>query len=444
LYNLYVGIAGPELSTEISMNRALLVAFHFPPIQVSSGVQRTLAHTRYLPERGWEPLVLTAHPRAYQIKHDDQLRDIPDDTIVARAFALDSARHLAIAGRYLDTLALPDRWCSWLLGGVFRGLRMIRRYRPSVIWSTYPIATAHLIALVLHRLTGLPWVADFRDSMTEEGYPREGMRRKVFVWIERRTLRACSKAVFTTPGAIQMYAERYPEIPNDHWVQIPNGYNEAIFADVEADLESRENPVNHSQRRTLVHSGVIYPSERDPEPFFQALSALKKNGVIDAGNLQVILRSTGHEELFTPMLTKYDIQDIVTLAPGVGYRDALREVMAADGLLVLQAANCNHQIPAKIYEYFRSRRPIFAMTDKDGDTARTLLDAGIDAIAPLDDADAISRRLGEFLEQLRDGTAPKASEDAIRESSREYASEVLAGIFAQLNKTTPQVSSLPG
>jgi hypothetical protein len=160
--------------------------------------------------------------------------------------------------------------------------------------------------------------------------------------------------------------------------------------------------------------------------------------------LQIILRATGHEELFKPMLAKYDIQEIVTLAPGVGYRDALREVMAADGLLVLQAANCNHQIPAKIYEYFRSRRPIFAMTDKDGDTARTLMDAGIDAIAPLDDAATIARCLEQFLGQLRDGTASRASEDAISKSSREYASEILAGIFAQVKNTDSQPSSLPG
>ena len=135
------------------------------------------------------------------------------------------------------------------------------------------------------------------------------------------------------------------------------------------------------------------------------------------------------------MIDKYDIRDIVTLAPGVGYRDALREVLGADGLLVLQAANCNHQIPAKIYEYFRSRRAIFALTDKDGDTARTLMDAGIDAIAPLDDAAVISLRLEEFLRQLKDGTAAIASEDAITKSSRQYASEILAEIFTQLNKT---------
>jgi hypothetical protein len=63
---------------------------------------------------------------------------------------------------------------------------------------------------------------------------------------------------------------------------------------------------------------------------------------------------------------------VVLLAPALPYREALRETMDVDGLLVFQAANCNHQIPTKIYEYFRTRRPILALTDPSGDTAAAL------------------------------------------------------------------------
>ena len=38
-------------------------------------------------------------------------------------------------------------------------------------------------------------------------------------------------------------------------------------------------------------------------------------------------------------------------------------MLRADGLLILQAANCNEQIPAKLYKYLRARRPIVALTD---------------------------------------------------------------------------------
>ena len=52
------------------MKRLLMIAYHFPPLAGSSGVQRALRFARYLPEFGWEPVVLTVHKRAY-----DQVRE---------------------------------------------------------------------------------------------------------------------------------------------------------------------------------------------------------------------------------------------------------------------------------------------------------------------------------------------------------------------------------
>ena len=52
-------------------------------------------------------------------------------------------------------------------------MKMIRELKPAAIWSTYPIATAHLIGAELHRKTGLPWIADFRDPMAQDGYPAD-------------------------------------------------------------------------------------------------------------------------------------------------------------------------------------------------------------------------------------------------------------------------------
>ena len=94
------------------MKRVLMIAYHFPPLAGSSGIQRTLRFMRHLPEFGWEPLVLTAHPRAYERTSSDQLADIPEGIVVARAPAFDAARHFAIAGRYPRFLARPDRWAQ--------------------------------------------------------------------------------------------------------------------------------------------------------------------------------------------------------------------------------------------------------------------------------------------------------------------------------------------
>jgi hypothetical protein len=81
-----------------------MVAFHFPPQRGSSGIQRTLKFAHYLPALGWQPLVLSAAPRAYL---DAGGAAYLGPAEVTRAFALDTARHLALRGRYLQLLALP-------------------------------------------------------------------------------------------------------------------------------------------------------------------------------------------------------------------------------------------------------------------------------------------------------------------------------------------------
>jgi glycosyltransferase involved in cell wall biosynthesis len=412
------------------VKRVLMIAYHYPPMRGSSGIQRTLKFSRYLGEHNWHPVVLSAHPRAYASTSDDQMKEIPADVPVHRAFALDSSRHLAIKGRYLGALALPDRWASWWFGGVASGLRLIRKYRPEVIWSTYPIATAHLIALCLHRLTGIPWVADMRDPMTDTSYPPDPLTRRVYQWIERQTVLHCDLVVCTTPGTIKMYRERFPDIPESRFSLIENGYDEENFASAEAGLPPATTL--NAGPFLLVHSGVIYPSERDPIPFFQALAELASQGQISSETLHVRLRATGHDEYLKKLIEEYDIGALVSLAPPVSYREALSEMLTADGLLVLQAANCNHQIPAKLYEYVRARRPILALTVPGSDTANTLTAAGVNTIGRLDSKSDIAEKLVQFLDLAKAGKSQVPTVEAARLYSRRSRSSELATLLNRM------------
>ncbi len=411
------------------VKRVLMVAYHFPPMNVSSGIQRTLRFAQYLPEFNWEPTVLTAHPRVYSVVSPSSLAEVPPHLHVRRAFALDTAKHMSWRGAYPRLLAIPDCWSSWWLGAVPAGLMMIRKLKPDVLWSTYPIATAHLIAYTLHRLTGIRWVADFRDPMAQQGYPADPRVHRAFEWIEHQTLKRCKRAVFTAPGALRLYAERYPDIPKARLTIIENGYDESSFA---GTVPRPDAPRAAGAPLVLVHSGTIYPSERDPRPFFGALAELCSKGVLRPGELQVVLRATGSDDYLRGLIDRYGIDGIVSLEPAIPYRAALAEMRAADGLLVLQAANCNYQVPAKLYEYLRAGPPILALTDPAGDTAGVLRDAGIDTIAPLDSQEEIARMLTRFLELLRQQRAPVATKAKVASASRRARSSELARVFDEV------------
>ncbi len=404
----------------------LMVAFQFPPFQGSSGIHRTLSFCRYLPENDWQPLVLTPKARAYPHQSDDLLGKIPQELVVKKTFALDAARDLAIKGRYLRWSAIPDQWASWWFSAVPAGLRMIKKHRPQAIWSTYPTSSAHMIAMTLQRISGLPWIADFRDPMIYESFPTEPLTRRSRSWLERKTLQNCTKAVFVTPSAQALYRERYPSLPGSRFTLISNGYDEESFlslSDVAPASADSNRPL------VLVHSGLLEPEDRDPGPFFAALAQLLEQGSVQREKLKVILRASGSELLYREQIKARGLSDVVTLEAHCSYQQALEEMLSADGLLVFQGADCNRQIPGKIYEYIRARKPILSLVDMRGDTAQLLKTLGIDTHAKIDDAGDIARALERFIVLLGQGQAPVASEEDVLRYSRHHKAIELAQLL---------------
>lgn len=398
-----------------------MIAYHFPPQRGSSGIQRTLRFARYLPEFGWEPRVLTVHPRAYDAI--DDTNDTPPGLVVHRAPAFDAARHFAIRNRYPSFIARPDRWASWWWGCVPVGLNIVRQFRPDVLWSTYPIATAHAIGHTLARVTRLPWIADFRDPMAQDGYPADPATWRDFQRIESNTVRRACRSVFATPGAARQYRMRYPEQTQRISV-IENGYDEDMFTGLEPP-----SAIRPQGRLVLLHSGIVYPSERDPTALFAALRDLRERGRLRTGEVLFRFRAPVHDALLHELATRFDVADLVEIVPSVPYSEALAEMIGVDALVVLQGANCNEQIPAKLYEYMRAGRPILGLADPSGDTGQAMRQAGIAHIAALEDAEAIATELGQFIQDVRAGLARVPDAATVRRASRRERTAELARVL---------------
>ena len=198
--------------------------------------------------------------------------------------------------------------------------------------STYPIASAHVIAYLLHKVTGIPWVADFRDPMAQDDYPTEERKKKIYEWIENKAVKHCENIILTAPGAVEFYQNKFPQVDKNFWQLVPNGFDEHIFSGIEAS--SVEINAEKNKKITLLHSGVIYPSERDPSDLFQAISELKQEQKIDRDNFKLILRATGHDDQYKIKLTALNIADVVNLEPPIPYKEALQEMLSVDGLLL--------------------------------------------------------------------------------------------------------------
>lgn len=404
--------------------RALIITFYFPPFHRSSGILRTLKFVRYLADFGYEPIVLTASPRAYDTKDDQILAQIPANVGVARTFALDTKKHLSIRGAYFDFMAWPDRYVSWIPAAVWEGMNLVHDKKIDVIFSTYPVASAHLVGLLLHRMTRRPWIADFRDPVWDAYSPFNNKLLKIKKNIERKAVRNASCVVVTTEGMRQLFRERYKEMDAKRLKVITNGYDEIDFEGIERSERRTEKSVH------LIHAGLLDPHDRNPEPFFKGIALLLQRGGVRRDDLVVELIAPGNEGDYQQAIDKFGLGGVIKLQGSVPYKEALQNMAAADILLLFQGESCAHQIPAKAYEYLRTGRPIFALTPATSDTARLILEASAGAVVPPDQPETIAVALEQWIANLKQGIAlPAASLETAAKHSRKEQTKLLAQCF---------------
>lgn len=388
------------------MNRSLLfVTFQYPPVQASSGLLRSLSFTRELTKQGWEITVLTSSLASGDSENFDNLNLLPKKVEVVRTSAFDAAKSFSLGGWYPGILEWPDRFSSWVLSATLAGIRLLRYRHYDTIFSTYPIASAHLVGYLLSRYSKKPWVADFRDPMLLPTHPDTSLRRHAHGWIEERTIRYCSVALFTNEAAKTAYEKKYNHSPRGEFHVIENGFDEEIFR-CASERNSRTN-IKTAGLIRIVHSGTLYPEHRDPEALLRAIRLFVDEVGDKSPTIEFVFRATGYDSLYRSMISDLGLVGVVTLASPISYVESVKEMLNADGLLLIQGSSCNDQIPAKIYEYFSVGKPILALTDPIGATASCLETAEIPVTNSSHGPQKIYEQLAEFIGSISSGSAER-------------------------------------
>lgn len=332
----------------------LMVAFEFPPSNGAS-VPRINSFYRYLKQWGWRVVVLTASPSAYQ-RIDNTHQDNEDD-LIYRALALDVPRHLAIKGKYLSSMERPDRWgMTWIPFAIHKGKKLLKQYKPDVIWSSSPIPSTHFIAQKLSAIDSTPWVADYRDPFHymngSAGVKLDKQHKK----IDMQTLKQASKLTFATEQVRDLYCKQYGNLVRDKSVVIENGFDESNFVKL-STLPKTESPFSE-KKFSLYYSGVLYSHGRDPKPIFNALATLQQEGLVSENSFELIFQGAGDGSDFRLQLQELGIENLVRFISAVPFLNALSNMMECDGLLLIQDERFNKQIPGKLYEYLRTQKPL--------------------------------------------------------------------------------------
>jgi glycosyltransferase involved in cell wall biosynthesis len=374
--------------------RILIVAYYFPPLG-GIGSLRLLGFARHLPEFGWEPTVIAPANGAY---HRDPTLVFPEERVV-RPRSLELSRwgkRLTAAGGS-DTVAarpgragaglrelarrhvyFPDAQVGWypgarLIGG---GLVAGKRRRPgsadppgfdAILSSSFPI-TAHLIARSLHRRSGIPWVADFRDPWSAAMADHDPRRPRATA-LERALAQEAAAVIMPSPTWAAEHERRWGRQIS----VVPNGY-EAWVGD--ALRPTREDGF------VLAHLGTHYPGQQDLSTLWDAAARLRAAGsdvrVRFVGELPAVVAADLRRRGLEPEATGF-----------LSHSEAALQIASAS---VLVAAGPSRDrpaqrgwIPAKLFDYLATDRPIVYVSARPNDGASLLDDqSGAHVVAPGD------------------------------------------------------------
>lgn len=429
--------------------RVLLVSVHYPPDPAVGSVRARRVATA-LAEAGHQIEVLTvrgpgmAHAAAGEARIH-RVRRLPNArelALWARAlFRRASGNRVGTGGstgwivrddvpgwkRFLVAMALlPDAEQGFILPALVRALRLRRTI--DLVYTSGPPHSAHVVGLLLKRLTGVRWAAEFRDPWTDNAvqprYAISDTAAAVKARLERSTLSRADHVIAVSDATAALLAAKLPHAARGRVAVVRNG------------IAAGPAPprVAHSGLRIL-YLGSLYHG-RDPRPFLEALAALRMAG--DPCAARATAEFVGECRYFRGLSVEGMIRDL-GLGDVVRVRDAVpREqvpaLMAGADVLLLLAQQQPLQVPAKLYEYLAARRPILAFADAEGETASMLGRVGGHFLATSAEGASARDALSRALEAAARGERCPMDEGVLAEWS---ADRQMARLVSLLNSAPP-------
>ncbi len=357
------------------MKRVLIITYHFPPRPVVASL-RPRGLTKYLPEFGWQAVILTAalpgrpDPQ-FEVVETPRRESLPL-RLGRRLFGLDSDQTLMMQIAHLkrklrikserspldmllaavgEVTAYPDPEKGWRPYALEAGHDLLCQRNIQAIISTSPPVTTHIVARELKKRWGIPWLADFRDLWTQNYYyPYSPLRRKIERRLELKTLAPADALVAVSqPSAANLGSLHKQKQVHS----IPNGFD---------PVEANPTPGKLTDKFTITYTGTIYTGKQSPEPLFAALRDLVSEGSMQADDIEV--RFFGAEAGWVDrQAERYGLKSIVRQFGIVPREVALKTQRESQVLLLLKWNDHRHRGPssAKIFEYLAASRPILAV-----------------------------------------------------------------------------------
>ena len=393
------------------MNKVLIITYYWPP-SGGAGVQRWLKFTKYLPEFGWEPVILTVDPEyaAYPVTDNSLAAELPLSVKVHRTPAIDyfsiykkdkskipsagfaNSVDNTFKGKILRFIRgnffIPDPRRGWNKYAFRKTCEIIETEEINHVITTSPPHSTQLIGLkIKKKYPGIKWIADFRDPWTDIYYYKQFyptfISKRIDSGLENSVLKKADRIITVGASLKTLFSLKVKGIENKTEV-ITNGFDEDDFTGLKP---SSPGIFIISYTGTLSDA---YPIEG----FLEALHSFKEKGN------DFILRFIGSvsPKQKTLILSKTG-NSIVEFIPYVDHATAIRYMLETSILLLIIPDHPGNRsiVTGKLFEYIAAGKPVICIGPVDGDATAILKETGHGTTFPYMDPKGISDYLSTLV-----------------------------------------------
>ena len=373
------------------MKKVLIVTYYWPP-SGGPGVQRVLKFCKYLPEYGWEPVILTVKDGEYPARDETLLSESKDmETHLSDAFSFYSIFNWVTGKKSVPTyqlskskddtlftkftrwvrynLVIPDGRIGWYSGAVKKGKELLNNQHFDLIFSSGPPHSVHLIGRKLAKISFVKWVVDFRDPWTDRFYYLENPRNSLATWIdgllEKKVLNDCDGLITVSPGFESLLNDKSP-IKSKSTV-IYNGFDKDDFPKVEIEKNSKGQII-------ISHTGSLSKSQ-NPVGLFESVKSHNESEI----RLKITIQLVGsvHPDILET-IQQLNIQQYVSILPYQPHQKAIQILLASDLIFLIVPDQDKNKgiIPGKMFEYFKCQSEIILIGNKNSDAASLAKEMG--------------------------------------------------------------------
>jgi glycosyltransferase involved in cell wall biosynthesis len=428
------------------MKKILIITYYWPPAG-GPGVQRVLKFIKYMPEFGWQPIVLTVAKGEYPAIDRSLESEIPEHCLVYKTRHIEpNILYKSFTGMKTDTpipvavlterrlnwrkriahfirlnFFIPDAKILWMPFAMHTVSRIVRELRPDLILSSSPPPTVHLIARRIKKKYRLKWIADLRDPWTDiysvQLTGKSRITRRFENRLERNVLMNADEIITVSPALEKKFTSKFGH--QTRITVIPNGFDPDDFPG------SERLPV--SKKFTIVHAGKISATQ-NPARLFQTFGRMLQTVTGFSTDFELILVGNISPEI-RESVREYGIEGFVTETGYVDHKKAIEYMQRAVILLLLIPDTPDNRgiLTGKVFEYMASRRPILCIGPPDSDLKAIFEETSSGVICGYDDDPGPS--IHKYFDLWRTNRLPQTPPGRIASFSRREQTAKLVSLF---------------